>query len=80
MNEQSFSPTPQKKLDVEGTMTFPEALAEVIKGKHITKLEWDDEGTYLYLQDTLCIHFSNSKDTPLIVSDGDMIGMDWIVV
>ena len=81
MNKQSLSPTPTPKIEVKGTMTFPDAMTEVIKGKHVTKLEWDDKETYLYLQDTLRIHFSDGKkDTSLIVSDGDMIGMDWIVI
>ena len=76
------SPTPKMfEQNLQETMTFPEAMAEVIKGKKVTKLEWDDQGTYLSLSDFLVIHKSE-EDTNhrLLVSSGDMMGEDWIIV
>jgi hypothetical protein len=81
MNEQSYSPTPAPMPDTErGQMSFPDAMTEVIRGKRVTRLEWDDKNTYIYLQGRLRIHFSDGKDTDLLVSDGDMVGLDWVVV
>ena len=81
MNEQSHSPTPISVPKVDkGQMSFPDAMKEVIKGNRVTKLEWNDEGTYLYLQGHLRIRFSDDRDTDLIISDGDMIGLDWVVI
>ncbi len=63
----------------EDTMDFSEAIREIIKGEHVTKIEWNNKDTYIYLRETLRIHFSDGKDVDLIVSDGDMLGMDWII-
>ena len=71
---QKIEPNPQE------TMTFPEAIAEVIKGKKVTKLEWDNLDVYLFLSDFLYIHKEDETDTQLLVSDGDMMGEDWIIV
>jgi len=65
-------------------MSFPDALKEVITGKKITKLEWNNNQTYVVLKDAiLCIH--NAKDSSvtfhsLIVSEGDLVGEDWVVL
>ena len=62
--------------------TFPEAMQKVIEGKKVSRLEWNDEKTYGFLNGKhLSIQYSNKPDNfQWIVSDGDMIGTDWIVV
>ena len=76
------SPTPVKKQENIGMtlMTFPEAMAEVIKGKHVTKLEWGTDKIQLFLTDFLYIQKEDGEIAPLLVSSGDMIGTDWIIV
>jgi len=63
-------------------MTFPEAMQKVIEGKKVSRLEWKDEGCYGFLNGRyLSIHYSNKPDNfQWIVSDGDMLGTDWIIV
>lgn len=77
------SPTPTKKT-VSKQMTFPEALLEVIDGYKITKLEWANPSEYVFLHDGfLCIHHSGSDNKTfnrLLVSEGDLIGKDWMVI
>ena len=69
-------PTPRPK-----AMTFPEAIIAVSAGERLTKLEWHDSNTYIHLSEgRLKIHKSeDGKNYDLIVSDGDMLGTDWIV-
>jgi hypothetical protein len=74
------------------TMNFFDALREVVKGKKITKLEWNDREFYIALffterlsNDTpagryLCIRKPGSITQPICVSDGDLLGTDWIVI
>ena len=71
-SEIQFSPRRATELD------FPNALREIIAGKCITKLEWNNPDIYLVFKDnTLMIH----KETgfhPLIVTDGDLFGEDFV--
>jgi len=72
-------PTPKVSKNKE--MDFPDALREVIKGNKITKLEWANTNFYLILQEGyLRIHKDDDKFYNLIVTDGDLLGKDWILV
>lgn len=68
--------------DESGTMDFASALKEVMNGKRIRRLEWQDEIAYLTLADERLMVFKVEDKLlhPLIVSVGDMTGMDWVVV
>lgn len=86
MSEQaiSFSPTPRRKEQTFTTqqmqMDFPDALRYVILGKKITKLEWNNPESYGYLDNgRLVLHLPDGLHL-WIVSDGDLIGQDWVVV
>jgi len=50
----------------------------VIEGKKVTKLEWNDPEIVVYLDGRLRL---KDKDGihDLIVSDGDMLGLDWVI-
>lgn len=65
-------------------MDFPDALRQVIAGHRITKLEWQNEDTYLTRSDEfLCIHKAGEPDDQfhaLMISDGDLLGQDWVVL
>lgn len=76
----SKSPSPKSK-DVNITMTFPDAMQQIIDGNKITKLEWGDKEYYGILQDGfLFLHKPDGKFYKWLVSDGDMLGDDWITI
>ena len=62
-------------------MDFGHALQEVVDEKKITKLEWDNKEFYGILKDgNLMLHKPDGKLYHWIVSDGDILGTDWIVI
>ena len=66
----------------EKTMDFGSALEKAVEGKKVRRLEWEDKGIYLiFKNDQLMIFLT--KDNMLhglIVSLGDVLGTDWVVV
>ncbi len=78
--EQNMSPLPVSK-KIEATIDFPNAIREVIAGKKIHKLEWEDKEYYGFLNsDKLSLHKPDGKNYQWIISDGDLYGTDWIVL
>ena len=63
----------------EKGMSFPEALKALIGGAKIRRIEWADQSEYGLLRDAfLMIHRNNTFHTWL-VSEGDMMALDWVV-
>jgi hypothetical protein len=67
------------------TMTFYEALKKAITdGVKITKIEWADKRSYGLMKDgILQLHKSGepkNKLHPWILNDGDILGIDWIII
>ncbi len=92
-NKISHSPLPADVLPIEVVkeefneillnkkMNFSTAIREVIDGKKITRLEWKDKNIYGFLKDGyLSLHKIDDKIYQWVVSDGDLLGNDWIVV
>lgn len=80
MDEDS-SPSNGSQAESEATMTFDEAIAEVIIGKKIHKLEWQDKEYYGFLEDErLKLHKPGGSTHDWIISSGDLMGNDWIVL
>lgn len=91
MNTQSTSPTkpaitPVRKKE---TMSFFDALKETLDGKKIHKLEWEDKEYYGYLKNAkLFLHkpagdaekSRAGTDHSWTISEGDLIGEDWVVL
>lgn len=81
----TFSPIPQKSQAIKiqpNTMSFPDALKEVIKGKKITRLEWQDQqiNHYGFLNEQwLSLHKEDGKNYKWIINDGDLLSEDWII-
>lgn len=74
----SHSPILSSKAKV--TMTFPEAIEAVIAGERITKLEWDNADNFGMLKDNhLMIHLDDGWHQ-WIISDGDLLGDDWVTL
>ena len=62
-------------------MSFGEALIGVAKGGLITKLEWGDETIYGFIDNgILKLHRSDGTEHNWIVSDGDIVGEDFIIL
>ena len=62
-------------------MDFKDALIEVLMGKSITSLEWEDKKYYGILKDEkLMLHKSDGLYYDWIISEGDMRSDDWVVL
>lgn len=74
--------SPKPKTKKPTNLDFFDALRQVYLGKCITKLEWNEPDCYFKLVDgRLMIYKPDTKMFhPLIVTDGDMAGEDWIVI
>lgn len=77
MAKGNVSPTP-KSTKVH-SMPFPEAIKAVMGGKKIQRLEWPKE-EYGVLENSFLSIFRNGKIHIWQVSEGDLLGIDWVVV
>lgn len=68
----SFSPRRQT------TMDFPNALREIMQGKLITKLEWNNPEVYITLHNNTLMIRRDSVLRPLLITDGDLFGEDYV--
>ena len=61
---------------------FPEAMREVLEGKKVTRVEWDDTEAYGYLNDGFLMikKTDDKKDYQWIVSEADLKAEDWIII
>ena len=77
----SASPKPQPQSSQAKTFTFPEAIAAVIDGKRITKLEWNDNSIYGFLGTDGYLKINlPEKLSDWTLRDADMKGLDWIIL
>ena len=78
------SPVPKKKKTFEALLTFRDAITPLLAGHKLTKREWDNPKTYIFMREAkLCIHNGNEAQDAfhvLIVSEGDMVGEDWMIL
>ncbi len=76
------SPVPKKNKVI--IYSFTEALAELIKGRRITRLEWGTNDEYGIMRDGWLMIFRNGKEGlkfyQWIVSQADMEAIDWILL
>mgnify|MGYP001587153573 FL=1 len=71
------SPVPPAKIPM---LNFTDVVREVLEGKHLTRVSWDNKETFVLLREEfLMIHISG-KYHQLMVSLGDMEGIDWYVL
>ena len=79
--KKSVSPLPLAKKEESVKLTFPQALNQVIDGKKITKSEWNNSDFFILLREgKLELHKPDGKFYDLIISEGDLIGIDWVVL
>ena len=60
-------------------LSFPDALREVLNRHKITRLSWGTND-YVLLKDSHLQIFLKGEYHDLIVSDGDMNAIDWVVI
>lgn len=63
-------------------MTFGEAMDLVADGKRVTKQEWGNTETYLCLDGGFLKIFraDDKEGKALMVSEGDLLGTDWMEI
>lgn len=62
------------------TMTFSEAIKEIVDGHRVTRLEWDSNSEFGLLKDGFLMIHTKGKYHRWIVSDGDMLNNDWCLL
>jgi len=81
MNENnSQSPLPPIINKNEKEFSFPDAIKALIGGEKIRRLEWVDEQEYCLLKDNFLAIHRNDKFHSWIVSEGDLLAQDWVIV
>ncbi len=74
-----ISPLPKKR-KVNKLLTFPEAIKEIMKGRKVTRVEWDSNEEYAFLKDEFLSIHTRGKDHTWLVRKVDMDGTDWVVL
>lgn len=77
LKSMTTSPVPTKKVTM---LTFTDAIREVLAGKKLTKVSWDDVETYMLLREEFLYIHIGGKFHQLILSTGDMEAIDWYVL
>jgi len=71
----------RKPLFKETRLDFPTALKSVIEGRMITKLEWNNKKIFGYIKDGfLMLNKEDGKDYQWVLSEADLMGVDWIAL
>ena len=66
---------------VNKQFTFKEALDRMIEGKKVTKLEWKNDHYGYISKITALLHiYRDGKDHQWILSEGDILGEDYVIV
>lgn len=78
----SQSPLPPKGngKPVDQAVSFPEAIKHLIGGKTIRRKEWADLSEYGLLKDSFLMIHRNGAFHTWIVSEGDMLAVDWMII
>ena len=78
---QSRSPLPTAK-PVLGqiSMKFPQAIERLIGGAKIRRIEWASKEEYGLLKDNFLMIHRGDKFHTWIVSEGDMLSTDWVII
>ncbi len=72
-------PIPSKDEQKTGT-TFPLAIRLIIIGKKVRRLEWSDPEEYALLKENFLTIHRGDKFHTWIVSEGDMLAIDWVII
>ena len=78
MEENNASPVIKKTATKE--MSFPEVIKELIAGKKITRIDWDNKESFGELKDGFLMIHLDGIYHKWIVNDGDLLSTDWIII
>ena len=74
----SQSPVPFSRILKHKTeVGFPEAMKAILDGKKIRRTEWSDKEEYCLLKDNFLMIHRSGKFHAWIVSEGDLLAIDW---
>lgn len=77
---QSQSPVPATApVAGQTSMKFPQAIERLISGAKIRREEWLNREEYGLLKDNFLMIHRNGAFHTWVVSEGDMLAIDWIV-
>ena len=77
----THSPVIGKPNKVPFQMDFYKALALIVKGEKMYRLEWAGKNEYIFMDGAyLKLHKKDGTVHNLIVTDGDILGTDWIAL
>ena len=74
-----LTPLPRKQGE-SITMSFPDALKEIMNGKKVRRISWSIESDYGVLEGDWLSIFTKGKIHTWSVSAGDLEAEDWIVI
>ena len=73
--------SPDPRMFVQNTMVdFFSALKQLAAGKRITRLEWENNMIFGVLTEGRVVIHKEDGFHDWIISDGDLMGKDWIVL
>lgn len=79
--EQTTSPLPKKLEPINPTMDFFQAIKEVVNGKKIHRIEWEDKEYYCFISDSiLTLHKPDGKNYQWVIGISDLMAKDWIII
>ena len=64
----------------EVLLDFPTAIANVLAGKRITRLEWADRGVFGVEREGYLMLHRDNQWFQWVINDGDLHGADWVVL
>ena len=77
----SASPLPVKGKKFEKRVVgFPEAIGALIGGAKIRREEWSDASEFGLLKDQYLMIHRGNKFHAWLVSEGDLLALDWIII
>lgn len=80
-NSVSASPVPKKvAVAVSKGVAFDVAIKAVMGGAKIHRVEWEDAQEYCLLKESFLMIHRNDKFHTWIVSEGDMLATDWMIL
>ena len=77
---QSQSPVPKDAGTTKLQLGFSAAISAVIGGKKIRRVEWADQEEYCLLKESFLMIHRNDKFYTWIVSEGDLLSIDWEII
>jgi hypothetical protein len=78
MGKVMTSPVPAVSKPI--TISFSDAMGEVVNKKKITRVEWDNPEEYGLLKNEYLIIHTKGADHKWLVSEADMMATDWLVI